>query len=375
MRIEASVHGSTKRYVQDAALELSRVLEEKDDKNRTTARYVWGLGLLYRVEKAGIAIYHYNTQGSTVALTDRKGYITDRYSYEEYGKVIAHVGTSSNPFTFSGYHGVVADDNGLYFHRARYYEPGLRRFLQRDMMAGSLMDPRSMNRYAYGGGDPVNNTDPDGEFFIALLVGLVVGAAIGFTADVIIQGVTKGWDNIDWGQAGFAALEGAITGMILGGAAGALAKASWYTVMAVEASVAMAANAGVQGLAYAAGINDDFNWAEFGATAGLSLAIPGGSMGLKTIGKKWASKTTKSISRAGLRRTSKVASSVYKNYDNVLAELGTNRQFLKIKMRYAGIPAADSLGRQVWSAFKDNFASETVAGILSMSVAINGGFQ
>jgi RHS repeat-associated protein len=372
LRIKATVHGITKGYVQDVVGELSRVLEERDGKGHVTARYVWGLGLLYRVENCDIAVYHYNAQGSTVALTDHKGRVTDRYSYDEYGKIIAHVGCSSNPFTFSGYYGVIADDNGLYFHRARYYDPELRRFLQRDVMAGSMMDPGSMNRYAYAGGDPLNGVDPDGEFFFSLIIGLVVGAVIGFAVDVVAQGITKGWDNIDWGQAAFAALEGAITGAVLGGAAGALAKASWYTVMAVEASVAMAANAGVQGLAYAAGVSEGFDWAEFGITAGLSIAIPAGGK-LKSIGKKWAKKSTKSAARTGLRRTGKVASSAFKNYDKVLAELGTNPRFLNLKAMYGNIPARESLGRQVWNAFKDNFAAEINAGIPSLAIEITGG--
>jgi RHS repeat-associated protein len=375
LRIEARVHGVTRRYVQDTVLDMSRVLEERDDGDDVTARYVWGLGLLYRTVKGDIAVYHYNTQGSTVALTDRKGQITDRYSYDEYGKLIAHVGDSTNPFTFNGYNGVVADDNGLYFHRARYYEPGLRIFLSRDIMAGSLMDPGSLNRYAYGGGDPVNNIDPDGEFFFALIIGLVVGAAVGFTVDVLVQGFTKGWDNIDWGQAGFAALEGAITGMILGGAAGALAKASWYTVMAVESSVAMAANAGVQGIAYAAGFSEGFDWLEFGVTGGLAVGLVGGKAaakgayrGIKSIGKKWAKKTTKQISRKVLRGSGKLAKSTFDNYDRVLKELGANQRLLQA----AATPARESLSRTILVRFGEDFAAESAAGLTSLVLYFGG---
>jgi RHS repeat-associated protein len=45
----------------------------------------------------------------------------------------------------------------------RLYDPGLNRFLQRDRYNGALADlrlttdPWTMNRYAFGGGNPLSN--------------------------------------------------------------------------------------------------------------------------------------------------------------------------------------------------------------------------
>lgn len=51
------------------------------------------------------------------------------------------------------------DGTGLYFYRARYYDPVLKRFISEDpagLRAG-------LNKYRYVDNAPVNLTDPDGE--------------------------------------------------------------------------------------------------------------------------------------------------------------------------------------------------------------------
>ncbi|MDN4066260.1 RHS repeat-associated core domain-containing protein [Paenibacillus vini] len=58
----------------------------------------------------------------------------------------------------------MTDPNGLYFMRARYYDPELKRFLNRDVIQGDLTDGQTLNRYAYVNGDPVGYVDPLGLF-------------------------------------------------------------------------------------------------------------------------------------------------------------------------------------------------------------------
>jgi RHS repeat-associated protein len=54
-------------------------------------------------------------------------------------------------------------ETGLYYYRARYYDPGLGRFLQRDQWSAPLTDPSSLvNRYIYCSNNPVNWIDPFG---------------------------------------------------------------------------------------------------------------------------------------------------------------------------------------------------------------------
>src|ERR1700712_1674290 len=49
-------------------------------------------------------------------------------------------------------------DPGLYYYKARFYDPAIGRFLQTDP-AGTQDDP---NLYAYVGNNPVNRVDPTG---------------------------------------------------------------------------------------------------------------------------------------------------------------------------------------------------------------------
>ncbi|WP_248063454.1 RHS repeat-associated core domain-containing protein [Paenibacillus silvae] len=56
----------------------------------------------------------------------------------------------------------MTDANGLYYMRARYYDPKLKRFLNRDVIRGDIQDGQTFNRYAYVNGNPVSYIDPLG---------------------------------------------------------------------------------------------------------------------------------------------------------------------------------------------------------------------
>jgi RHS repeat-associated protein len=54
-------------------------------------------------------------------------------------------------------------DLGLYYLRARYYNPASGRFTSRDPVAGKPVDPKSLHKYLYANGDPANGLDPTGK--------------------------------------------------------------------------------------------------------------------------------------------------------------------------------------------------------------------
>src|SRR5687768_14164436 len=54
------------------------------------------------------------------------------------------------------------DYNELVYLRARFYAPGMGRFLTRDTWGGTLNRPMSHNRWNYVESNPINRTDPSG---------------------------------------------------------------------------------------------------------------------------------------------------------------------------------------------------------------------
>ena len=62
----------------------------------------------------------------------------------------------------NGRDGVVTDSNGLIYMRARYYSPDLRRFINADIVSGSISNAITLNRFAYANGNPVSFIDPFG---------------------------------------------------------------------------------------------------------------------------------------------------------------------------------------------------------------------
>jgi RHS repeat-associated protein len=95
--------------------------------------------------------YHFDGLGSVVALTDSNGTCVQTYEYSVYGHVAASDPNHPNPFMFTGRQFDV--ETGLYYYRARYYNPYLGRFLQTDPVGYG---------YGYCGNNPIAYTDPDG---------------------------------------------------------------------------------------------------------------------------------------------------------------------------------------------------------------------
>ena len=82
--------------------------------------------------------------------------------YGTYGELEGHEGTSAVRYLYNGRDGVQTDSTGLYYMRARYYNPEIKRFINQDVLLGGIEDSTSLNRYSYVNGNPVNYIDPFG---------------------------------------------------------------------------------------------------------------------------------------------------------------------------------------------------------------------
>jgi len=147
-------------YVVNPQAALSQVLMKTVGNEQTY--YVYGLGLIGQEVAGEYSTYHFDLRGSTVAITNANGKVTDRYQYSAYGEILSGTGNTDTPFLYNGRDGVMTDANGLYHMRARYYNPQIRRFVSQDILLGVVIDGQSLNRYAYVQGNPVGFVDPLG---------------------------------------------------------------------------------------------------------------------------------------------------------------------------------------------------------------------
>ena len=141
------------------------ILLELDGSNNITARYTHGPGIdePLIMEKAGASFfYHADGLGSITEITDSLGALKQRYTYSSFGKIESTLDPNFiQPYTFTARE--FDPETGLHFYRARYYDPGIGRFLQEDPDPGSFINPSTLNKYSYVVNNPVKFVDPSGE--------------------------------------------------------------------------------------------------------------------------------------------------------------------------------------------------------------------
>lgn len=163
---KAITGGATSNYAWDLSGALPLLLSDG------TSDYVYGPGglPLEQVTGTNVLWYHHDQLGSTRALTNSTGASVATYTYDPYGNVTACTGAIvtvsgsnlcttptavANPFTYAGQ--FRDDESGLYYMRARYYDPATGQFLSVDPLVAVTQSP-----YGYVAGNPPNGRDPSG---------------------------------------------------------------------------------------------------------------------------------------------------------------------------------------------------------------------
>lgn len=106
----------------------------------------------------GATITRYIYDGEDILL-EYDGAIVKSYVYDSYGQILIESGTLANPYTYTARE--FDGESGLHFYRARYYDPRTGKFTQEDPIGFAGEDP---NLYAYVFSNPMNFTDPSGEY-------------------------------------------------------------------------------------------------------------------------------------------------------------------------------------------------------------------
>ena len=188
-RLTEETENTRHTFVTDKETTYSQLLTETISekhlltyKETATITYTYGNGLISdsRKEAKGSdtekRYYHYNHIGSTTAITDADGDLLYRIAYGIYGELTgiydvdgdliedktAVIRSENLRFLYNGRYGVETGANGLYYMRARYYNPQIKRFINRDIIDGSITDSQSLNKYSYVQGNPISLVDPFG---------------------------------------------------------------------------------------------------------------------------------------------------------------------------------------------------------------------
>jgi RHS repeat-associated protein len=201
-RIERTVNGETTRYVYDG---IQAIGEIRGSQTTTLLTSLIIDEMIARYGDQSSRAYLTDALGSVIAQAKADQSILNTYAYSPYGEIRQGADDEGNNSVYTARE---RDRTGLYFYRARYYDPLLKRFLGEDPVGfGS-----GANVYTYVDGDPASLSDPTGEFGVP-------GAIISAGVELAVQLALSGGDLkcVDWWAVGVAGVTGAVGGAYLGG--------------------------------------------------------------------------------------------------------------------------------------------------------------
>ena len=126
------------------------------------------------------AVYTFmlNLQGDVVRILDVENGIVANYVYDAWGNILAITDANGNAITMAThvanmnpirYRGYFYDTEiGFYYCNSRYYDPGMRRFLNADGYVSTGQGFVGFNMYAYCGNNPTNRIDVSGLFWVEI---------------------------------------------------------------------------------------------------------------------------------------------------------------------------------------------------------------
>ena len=195
-------------------------------------------GFIYNGEE-----YYYikNVQNDIVAIADKNGTVVANYYYDAWGNVTRITGNTAlaqtNPLRYRSYY--YDSETGFYYVSSRYYDPEIGRFINADAAIGQIGNVQGTNMFAYCFNNPVNMSDPTGNWPKLSTIFTVVAVAAVAVAAVAVTVATCGAAAPALAVAG----GGIIGGISAGAAATAASVATGAMIVAGVSSVAAVTSA------------------------------------------------------------------------------------------------------------------------------------
>ncbi len=159
-RISKQGASSSKNYF----LEAEHLESVYDNNHELQASYLRGIvvdEIINGFERNGTdklknITFHHDQVNSVVALTDHNGSSVQIAEYGPFGESLNIAGSSQNAMQYTGREN--DSESGLYYYRARYYDPQIGRFISEDPIGFG----GGVNFYAYVENNPLTYVDPLG---------------------------------------------------------------------------------------------------------------------------------------------------------------------------------------------------------------------
>ncbi|EOS20615.1 RHS repeat-associated core domain-containing protein [Lachnospiraceae bacterium A4] len=169
-RTARSTAEETEEYLLDLTKPYHNLLERQKGKHRQT--FYWDMNVsAMEDENRTLQYYLQDELGSPLRVLYGSG-SGAAYGYDEFGadlydpekkpgagRQYSRQG-EHQPFGFTGYR--YDDISGTYFAQAREYQPGEGRFTAEDILRGRNTIPKTLNRYGYCWGNPIQYVDVNG---------------------------------------------------------------------------------------------------------------------------------------------------------------------------------------------------------------------
>jgi RHS repeat-associated protein len=149
-------------------------LEEESYYDSTEAVYTYDALRTAMSNSSGTFYFAKDALGSITDIVDENGIKVQHHVYSSFGKLEkitdgAGADITATPliepyFTYTGIE--LDQESGLYYYRARYYDPGTGRFLQEDPDSREISLPATFaSKYIYVANNSQNFVDPSGKFY------------------------------------------------------------------------------------------------------------------------------------------------------------------------------------------------------------------